>query len=163
MRATRLASLLLALCFGFTSICALAWVFVLPVEKHLTYAILPTEGVDFGTRAMVSLSRLSLRRLTDCPIGAALPETPIGLVVNAYHNEGDRDWFDSMVRSLVESGCRLDDYSAHGLTPLMNAALYGDSWLQARLLAFGANPNLQARSEGKLLGLTAEQIAQRAP
>ena len=137
----------------------LTWSFGVPAERHLYYAVLPTEEQSFASMPLVKISRLSLARLDRCPGEATQPETPIGFLVGAYRGEPDQEWFQDALRALLRAGCDINSYNNSGLTPLMNAALFNHAWVQQHLLSSGADAAMRSTAVGRFSGLTAYEIS----
>jgi len=137
----------------------MAWAFGVPPDRHLYYAVLPTEEQNLAARAMVKVSRLSLTRLDRCPKDATQPETPIGFLVAAYRGQPDQEWFQDALRVLIRAGCDVNAYNRSGLTPLMNAALFNHTWIQQHLLSNGADAALRSMADGRLRGMNASEIS----
>ena len=163
MRTAARRTILLAIMLLVALIVAtLAWAFGIPPARHLYYAVLPTADQNLAARLAVNVSRLSLSRLDYCPTDTTWPDTPIGFLVAAVHNEADKDWFPAVLSSLVRVGCDVNAYNQAGLTPLMSSALFGHQWVGPVLLSSGANPGLRSKSVGRSNGLSAAEIAERS-
>ncbi|MGA8865771.1 MAG: ankyrin repeat domain-containing protein, partial [Candidatus Sulfotelmatobacter sp.] len=63
----------------------------------------------------------------------------------------------SAVESLLDSGASVDEANGLGITPLMEAAMIGDTNILQALLRSGANPNLKTKG-----GKTALMFAREA-
>lgn len=119
----------------------LAFVRLTP-DVVLTYAHTDTYG---EVRAAIARARAGF--WSSCPAADFQPTTPLGAIAASL--EGSSAKQEASILSIADvmlaKGCDINEFAGTGMTPLLDAVLFGDPLAVRALLSRGADPMLRKK------------------